>query len=161
MKTEFTEKQKFTQWWLWLILAGIGFLPIYGIYKQLILGEAFGNKPMSDVGLIVFSIFVFGLITLFGLLNLKTEIDQHEVRMHFFPFAKKKISWNDIKHAQVVDYGFVGGWGIRIGSKYGTIYNVSGSKGLAIELKDGKKFVIGTQREIELEKVINNIQSKR
>ena len=52
MKTEFKEEQKFTQWWLWVILIPIGILPIFGIYKQLILGEKFGDKPMSDLGLI-------------------------------------------------------------------------------------------------------------
>ena len=34
MKTEFKEVQKFTQWWLWLIIIGVGMLPIYGIYTQ-------------------------------------------------------------------------------------------------------------------------------
>ncbi|WP_260402681.1 MULTISPECIES: phosphoethanolamine transferase domain-containing protein [Aequorivita] len=65
MKIVFKEEQKFTQWWLWLILIGIGVLPIIGIYKQLIIEEKFGDNPMSDLGLIIFSIFIFGLITLF------------------------------------------------------------------------------------------------
>ena len=45
MKTQFTEKQKFTQWWLWLILISIGIIPIIGIYKQIILGKPFGVIP--------------------------------------------------------------------------------------------------------------------
>ena len=56
MKTEFKEEQKFTQWWLWLILIPIGVLPIFGIYKQMILGEMFEDKPMSDLGLIIGSV---------------------------------------------------------------------------------------------------------
>ena len=46
MNIVFKETQKFSQWWLWLILIGIGILPILGIYKQLIIGEKFGDKPM-------------------------------------------------------------------------------------------------------------------
>ena len=78
MKTEFTEEQKFTQWWLWVILIGIGLLPVYGIYKQVIIGEDFGSKPLSNLGLIIFSVFVFCFILLFYFMRLKTEIDQQE-----------------------------------------------------------------------------------
>ena len=62
MNIVFKETQKFSQWWLWLILIGIGILPILGIYKQLIIGEKFGDKPMSDLGIIIFAVFVFSLI---------------------------------------------------------------------------------------------------
>lgn len=53
---------------------------------------------------------------------------------------------------KVINYGFVGGWGIRLWTKYGTVYNVSGNKGLFIKLKNGKTMVIGTQKSQELEK---------
>jgi len=154
MKIEFKEEQKFTQWWLWLILIGIGLLPIYGIYKQLILGEQFGDNPMSDLGLIIFTVFVFGLIAMFWYMRMRTEIDQNEIRMSFFPFVKKRVKWKEIKNAEVVNYGFVGGWGIRLCTKYGTVYNTKGNKGLAIELLNGKKFLIGTQKETELSEII-------
>jgi hypothetical protein len=154
MKTEFKEEQKFTQWWLWLLLIGIGILPIIGIYKQFIIGEDFGSKPMNDTGLIIFSLFVFGLIALFWCMRLKTEIDTKEIRMRFFPFAKKRIAWKDVKSSEVVNYGFVGGWGIRLWTSYGTVYNVKGDKGIAIELSNGKKLLIGTQKEAELKEFI-------
>ena len=155
MKIEFKEEQKFTQWWLWLILVGTGTLPILGIYKQLIIGEKFGDKPMSDLGLIIFAVFVFSLIAMFWFVRLKTEIDQNEIRMRFFPLVKKRVNWKEIKNAEIVNYGFVGGWGIRLGTQYGTVYNMKGNKGLAIELVNGKKFLIGTQKETELNKIVN------
>ncbi len=157
MKTEFKEEQKFTQWWLWSILILIGILPIFGIYQQLILGEPFGDKPMSDTGLIIFSVFVFSLIGLFIIMKLKTSIDKNGIRMSFFPFAKKKVSWNEIKNMNVVNYGFVGGRGIRLWTKYGTVYSMKGNKGLAIELENGKKFLIGTQKETELSNLIEKM----
>lgn len=159
MKKEFEETQKFTQWWLWLILIPIACLPIIGIYKQLILGIKFGDKPMSDFGLIVFSILIFLLIALFLVMKLKTFIDKDEIQMNFYPFVKKQIKWNKIKNAEVVNYGFVGGWGIRLWTAYGTVYNVRGNKGLAIELHDGKKFLIGTQKEIELKEVLKKLNT--
>tara|TARA_R110002051_G_scaffold298754_3_gene365715 strand:- start:5621 stop:6100 length:480 start_codon:yes stop_codon:yes gene_type:complete len=158
MKTEFAEEQKFTQWWLWLILIAIGLLPVYGIYKQLIIGEDFGSKPMSNLGLIIFSVFVLCFILLFYFMRLKTEIDPKEIRMRFFPFVQKSIPWSEIKDAKLVNYGFVGGWGIRLWTSYGTVYNTKGNKGLAIELLDGKKLLIGTQREADLQKFLDRLE---
>ena len=155
MSIAFKETQKFSQWWLWLILIAIGALPITGLYKQFYLNEAFGDKTMSDLGLIIFAVFVFSLIALFWFMRLKTEIDQNEIRMNFFPFVKKRVNWKEIKNAEIVNYGFVGGWGIRLGTQYGTVYNMKGNKGLAIELVNGKKFLIGTQKETELNKIVN------
>lgn len=158
MKVEFKEQQQFTQWWLWIILTGIGIIPIIGIYKQLIIGEKFGNNPMSDLGLIVFAIFIFGVIALVCLIRLETEIDGNEIRILYFPFVKRRVKWEEVKSAEVVSYQSVG-YGIKRSSKYGTIYNAKGNKGLAIELHDGKKLLIGTQKEGKIsaivEKVIN------
>ncbi len=159
MNIQFKEEQKFTQWWLWILLIGIGILPIYGIYKQLILGEPYGDKPMSNVGLIILAVFIFALLAMFYFMRLKTEIDKYEIRMHFFPFVKKRINWTAIKSAEIIIYGFVGGWGIRLWTKYGTIYNVKGNIGLAIELLNGKKLLIGTQKEVELSEFLKKIKT--
>ncbi len=160
MTTHFKEEQRFTQWWLWLILIPIGILPVVGIVQQVILGEEFGDNPMSDLGLILFAVFIFALLGLFVIMRLKTEIDQTEIRMSFIPFVKKRIKWTEIKEAEVVNYGFVGGWGIRLSFKYGTVYNIKGNKGLAIELRNGKRFVIGTQRESELTKIVERANAE-
>ena len=157
MKTEFKEEQKFNQWWLWLILILMGVLPIVGIYKQLILGEKLGDNPMSDISLLIFSIIMFSLVGLFLIMKLKTSIDKNGINMHFFPFIKKSVDWQQIKNVKVVNYGFVGGWGIRLWTKYGTVYNIRGNKGLEIVLKSGKKFLIGTQKETELSTIIEKM----
>lgn len=160
MKPIFTEEQKFTQWWLWIILIGIGVLPILPVYKQLSVGEDLGNESTFDFGIIMFSVIVYGLIALFLLVKLKTEINQNEIRMSFIPFVKKQVSWQEIKSVEVVNYGFVGGWGIRLWTAYGTVYNIKGNKGLAIELTNGKKFLIGTQKETEMNKIVEEIRKQ-
>jgi len=160
MKTEFKEEQKFNQWWLWLILIPMGVLPLIGIYKQLILGEKLGDNPMSDISLLIFSIIMFSLIGLFLIMKLKTSIDKNGINMHFFPFIKKSVDWQQIKNVKVVNYGFVGGWGIRLWTKYGTVYNMKGNKGLTIELLNGKNFLIGTQKPEELTAMLEKISPK-
>lgn len=159
MQASFQEEQKFGQWWLWLLLLGAGFLPVIGIYQQIILGKSFGNKPMSNVGLVFFTLFVALLIFLFWRIRLKTRINNQGIHLLFFPFAKKNIAWQDIKRAEVVDYGFVGGWGVRWWTKFGTVYNVMGRIGLAIELKNGKKLLIGTQKKTEVGAIVKQYLS--
>nr|WP_315151646.1 hypothetical protein [uncultured Flavobacterium sp.] len=155
METAFKEKQKFTQWWLWLLLIGIGVFQVYGIFSQLIKGENFGDKPMSDTGLIIFTLIPFGIIILFWYMKLETEIDETEIRIKFIPLAKKTFRWEDIRAATVVEYKFVG-YGIRLFTSYGTVYNTKGNMGLAIELKSGEKILIGTQKASELSQKIEN-----
>ena len=157
MKTEFKEEQKFTQWWLWLILIGIALIPVYGIYKQIFQGEVFGDKPMSNLGLIAFVIFMLLFLLLFLLFKLTTEINTKEIKIQFFPLVNKVVEWKDVKSAQVLNYGFVGGWGIRLFTKYGTVYNIKGNKGLALELRDGKKLLVGSQKMEELYEIVKNV----
>jgi len=154
MELKFEEKQKFTQWWLWILLLGITLIPVYGIYQQIILGEPFGDKPLPDFGLIAFLLFMLAFVGFFWKMELRTNIDKEVISVKFFPFTNKEIKWEEISHAKVVNYGFVGGWGVRVGTKYGTVYNTNGKIGLALELKNGKKLCIGTQREEELNKII-------
>ena len=159
MKLLFTETQKFTQWWLWLLLLGIGSIPVYGIYQQFVLDTPFGSNPMSDNGLIGFSFLIYLVIVFFFFVKLKTEITSEEIKINFFPLVSKKVSWKEVASAKIVNYGFVGGWGVRLWTSYGTVYNTKGKIGLAIELKSGKKFLIGTQKETELKSVLKEILS--
>lgn len=138
----FKENQKFSQWWLWLSLLSIGALLFY-----------IGPKNLGALIVLIVSL-------LFLSMRLITQIDEKGIKFRFFPFVKRAYQWHEIETAQVVDYGFVGGWGIRLFTSYGTIYNVKGSKGLAVELKNGKKFCLGTQRPEEIQKILTSITSK-
>lgn len=161
MKQPFLEKQKFTQWWIWILLISTTLIPIYGIYQQIFQGEPFGDKPASNLELIGVVVLMGVLLGFFWSIQLTTEINEEGIRVKFFPFTNRFIKWADIQSAQVVNYGFVGGWGIRLGTKYGTVYNTSGNTGLALTLKNGKKLCIGTLKEEELKNVINSLIKDR
>lgn len=157
MNLLFKEEQKFTQWWLWLILSALFLIPVLLWYQRLSAEE--GVEPsMSVAGLVVFSAFIFGLVLLFYFIRLRTEIDKKEIRMNFFPLLKKRVKWEEVENAEVVNYGFVGGWGIRFWTRFGIVYNIKGNKGLAVELKSGKKCLIGTQKEAELQEVVKKLK---
>ena len=146
----FEETQGFNQWWIWLLLIGVACIPFYGVVQQVILGNPIGNRPISNTGMIIFAVSMAAFLLFFFLLKLNTTIDQQGIKMSFFPLTKKEISWDQIETTEVINYGFVGGWGIRYFTKYGTVYNTKGNMGLLITLKEGEQFVIGTQRPDEL-----------
>lgn len=151
---EFTESQTFNQWWLWVLLFAIFGVGCYGLIQQLVLEVPFGSKPMNNVGIIGFSLFNLGMILFFKWMRLETKIDKKGIYMRFVPFKTKFHTWEEIGSISVVNYGFVGGWGIRLFTNYGTVYNMRGAEGLAIRLKSGKKYLIGSQRVDELTQVV-------
>jgi hypothetical protein len=155
----FTESQRFTQWWLWLIIIGVAGLHFYSLYQQFYLGKPFGDNPTSDEGLIMFSLIPALLIVLFLLLRLDTKVDTEGVHYRFFPFQLnyKLIKWDELEKAYVRQYKPIyeyGGWGIRGWGK-DKARNVSGNMGLQLEMKDGDRLLIGTQKPEEMEKAVN------
>lgn len=108
MKILFKEKQKFTQWWIWLILIGLGSIAVYGVVQQIFFGVEFESKPMSNIGIIIFALCVLGFIYFFWYMTLITKINDNGIKMQFVPFVKKEIKWNELKSAKIVNYRFVG-----------------------------------------------------
>ena len=157
METKFTETQRFTQWWLWVILIGVLLIPIYGMYKQMFLGEPFGDNPTSNIGLIVFFVTILGLVIGFRLIKLHTTVDAKGISFDFLPFSSKEILWSEVLTAEVIDYGCVGGYGVRLFTDYGTVYNIKGRIGLHVVLKSGDEFCLGTQKPDELKMLLNKL----
>lgn len=143
---KFTEIQRFTQWWVWAFLIGLLCLPLYGIYQQILRGEPWGNNPMSDTGLWIFLLGMLAFLGFFAYIELRTEIDQRGVRVRLRPIASRVFKWENIEKVEPITYGFVG-YGLRLSFKYGTVYNIKGNKGVAIYLKDGGRYLIGTQQQ--------------
>ena len=159
----FSEQQRFKQWWFWLIFLGIDTLFLVGVYKQIIRGQQFGDKPMSNEGLIIITIIVVLLTVAFALIKLETQVKHDGIYVRFFPFriSFKHYPWDSIsssfvrKYRPLVEYG---GWGVRFsvfGS--GTAYNVSGNIGLQLIFTNKKKLLIGTKKPDQLTEVLNKI----
>jgi hypothetical protein len=156
LKSAYTEIQKFTQWWLWVLLLAVLALPVYGMLQQIILGEPFGSKPMSDLGLVLFFVGTLLIIGLFWYLELRTEIDETGIRVRLRPISAEVFTWDQIEHIEIITYGFVG-YGLRFSSKYGTVYNTRGNKGLSIRLKSGSRYVVGTQNPEGISQILRTL----
>lgn len=157
----FSEKQRFTQWWIWVILLVPFFISGYGVYQQLYLGIPFGKQTVSDFSLL--SIF-FGMLCLpvsMLIFCLHTQITKEGILVKFFPFHIKfrEYKWADLKNIHVRKYspiGEYGGWGLR-GFGNNKALNVSGNIGLQLEFHNGKKLLIGTLKGEELNQVLTQL----
>ena len=153
----FKEEQAFRQWWLIIILGGALILSA---------GSFFMNALVSSIthwkllGLFT----VTFIVILFWIVRLQTKIDANGINARFFPLKiyKRQYKWNEISQCYVRRYSpfqEYGGWGVR-GTKNAKAYNVSGNMGIQIITRDRKKFLIGTKKPDEAEKVIKRYQEK-
>ena len=158
MSPLFTEQQRFTQKWLWallIVLAIIHFsIPIYQWVSEKPIDPLFTNHTM----MIIYMCAILLPMALIGYMRLDTTITKERVQITFRPFVNRQFLWKDIEKAAVINYGFIGGWGIRLWTGYKVAYNVKGNKGLVLYMKNGKKYLIGTQKEEELKEVIHKLQ---
>jgi hypothetical protein len=156
----YRETQYFRQLWLWALVLFISLLSLYGVFQQLILGEPFGNNPAPDSMMVVLSIiFGIGLPLFMYMMNLTIEIRSDGLYFRFFPFhlSFHRIAAEEIKWFEACTYGPIrdyGGWGIRYGRK-GKAYNVSGNRGVQLELSKGKHLLVGSQKPEELVEALN------
>lgn len=76
--------------------------------------------------------------------SLTVEVTDQHLRWRFGPgFIRKKVLLSDIGHAEVTRTKVIEGWGIHRTSR-GWLYNVSGFQAVAIRLKTGKRFLLGS-----------------
>lgn len=159
----FTERQRFKQWWLWFILLGINGLFLFGVIKQVVGGEPYGDKPMSNTGLIITTALTVFLTFLFVSFRLETIIRKDGIYVRFFPFHLKfrHYAWEKLTKSYVRQYAPIaeyGGWGLRYGFMgKGKALNVSGNKGLQLKFTDNKKLLIGTNKPDELTEILNKL----
>lgn len=156
-KIRFKETQKFTQWWLWLIILAPIILAAFNIVGSILYvfggytPDDSGNASISWIsGRISMVPFIFVVIYILTILflafsKLKIVISNNEIRINHLLFFKKVIRLSDVVDYRITDYDFVG-YGIRKTKKYGTVYNVKGKDGLAITLNNGNKYLIGSQK---------------
>lgn len=152
--TIFKEKQRFTQWWLWLILLVPLLLNLFYYW------QTHGAESLTKI--LGMSELMMGIIiTLFLILRLETKITQEGWYYRFLPFqiGFRRIGWDEIQNAEIRNYNPVReylGWGWRV-SDHGTAYNVKGDIGLKLVLKSGKHILFGTQKPEDLQEALGQV----
>ena len=133
---------------------------LWGFIQQIILGIPFGNNPASDWGLILFGLLPVLLLFLLFRLRLTTIYDTEGISLSLTWLSKRRIAWEEVGKAYIRKYNPIreyGGWGLRISIVgKGKAYTMGGRYGLQLELRNGSKVLIGTDRPEELRQVLRS-----
>jgi hypothetical protein len=146
----FEEVQAFRQPWLWGLLLAVFLLGAVGFGRDFLSGP---DKARSvAVPAVIFVLLWGGLCLFLYSLRLTTRVDHRHLHVRFFPLLRKSIPLEDIARWEARTYRPIleyGGWGLRYSWK-GRAYNVSGNRGVQLEIADGKRVLLGSQRPDEL-----------
>jgi len=159
-ETSFSESQRFTQIWIWLLVLLVVAIGWWAFIEQIVFGHDFGTNPAPDAVLwVIFVLFGLAFPVFFWSLKLVTELRDDHIYLRYFPIYRRRILYKDIKSVCARQYRPIaeyGGWGIRWSPVNGMAYNVSGNMGVQLELTNGKRLLIGSQRADELERTIKS-----
>jgi hypothetical protein len=155
---EFKEIQNRKPWYVWLAPIIINGFMGYALFSQLVWKQPVGNNPASDPILILIALLVLLFTILLMSIRLETKINEEGIEARFFPFhiKSRKFSWSEIEKSYLRTYKPIkeyGGWGIK-GTRKNIAYNYSGKTGLQLELKNGRRVLIGTKMENDIERVL-------
>ena len=161
----FIEEQKFTQP---LVIIGLAIAVIGAIVSVSVVWETISQSNLTEkLAALSGVVIVLSVILLFLNLKLKTRIDEHGISYQFYPFHRsfKVISWNKISNLYIRRYDAIfeyGGWGMKsiLRKNKGKSYTTKGNIGLQLELNNGDKILIGTQKKEELQRVLNTYNKK-
>lgn len=160
VKPKFIETLKFFQWWNFLFLVSISAIFLFLVYGQMSRTELDGNVKNGlflifavIVSILLISVFLVGYL----LIRLRTEINVKGIQIKFTPFINKTFKWTEIKSAEIVTCKVFAEWSLKGWKRYGVYRNNKGNKALALILADGKKLLIGTQKESELIKILEKM----
>ena len=128
----------------WVTIVAIGLCIIFIAYA-LMVGE-FRSVPFIVLIVLGICLVLFPTLTVSG--------DQDNLEIRFGPgIIRRKFLFKDIESCKVVKNPWYYGWGIRR-IPDGWLYNVSGLYAVEIQMKNGKKYQIGTDVPDELAQFI-------
>lgn len=149
----FREQQSFRQRRVLILLAIPPAAMLLLLVWQVILGHAWGTKPLSNARVIGWTVFLWLVYLRLVTVRLVTHVrlDELSVGMRGL-WSERHIPLKEITSAKVVTYNAArdyGGYGIRT-TRRGKAYIAGGDRGVRIELVKGGAVLIGSARPEEL-----------
>ena len=149
----FHEQQSFRQRRIRILLAIPPAAMLLILVWQVLLGHAWGTKPVSNASVIGWTIFLWLVYLRLVTVRLVTHVVPGEVSVGMRGLWRERhIPLNEIKTAKVVTYDAArdyGGYGIRM-TRRGKAYIAGGNRGVRLELVKGGAVLIGSARPEEL-----------
>lgn len=143
--TYYRHEQK--AWWLVFVLLGL-MVPVVVAYGQL-------GSPKFPLWILVLAVG-FDVVLALMFWKLSIEVTQQQIIVRFgIGWIRKTIALADIKSCELSQHKWYWGWGIRYTGD-GWMWNISGLQGVALHLKQGDVFRLGTDEPQKLQQAIQN-----
>lgn len=156
----FHEIQHPGSWWLWAIGIGVGIPLFVGAAVLWRVARRSESRGLRAVLLVCAACtFSSGVAptAFIAMLGMTTDVGDAGLRVTISPFLlEDTIGFDAITSVQVRRYDPIreyGGWGIRVGRR-GRAYNMTGDRGVQLELRDAPPLLVGSQRPEELAEAI-------
>ena len=155
---QFRETQQFRQTRLRVLLAippvAMSVLCVW----QVVLGHPWGQHPISNGGAVGWTIFLWLIYLRLITVRLVTEVRADEVFVSMRGLWRaRRIPVADIRSATAVTFDPIrdfGGFGVRSTNR-GVAYLAGGNRGVRLELANGSRVTIGSQRPEDLAHAIS------
>lgn len=161
----FTEKQRLKHWWVWLLVAAGAVFAWWTFVQGVLLGQPVGDNPPPTAVYWLILIFVgIGLPGLIYAVRMTTTVNRDKLTIRYWPIVTRIIPVAQLSSCEAREYRPIreyGGWGIRWAGKRGMAYSMYGKQGVQLELQNGSRLLIGSQRAAELEKALRRAQSEQ
>ena len=155
LSLSFTETQRFSQRWRWLLAA----LTLLALGSS---GIAMLKAP-SWPALLIMAVVLLPLLAGLWLMRLEVRVDAAGIHYRYLPllWRWRYWPWTDFQKVFPRTYsplGEYGGWGIK-GLPGELVYNVWGPAGLQLVFQSGNRLLLGTQQPEQLRLVLASLQA--
>ena len=115
---------------------------------------AFKSTIRHSLPILLSSVVLVAYAFLFDSMTVK--VSRTYISLKFgIGIIRKRFAIIDVQNAAIVRNRWYYGWGIRL-TPHGWLYNVSGLDAIKIQLRNGRKYRIGTDEPVELLSVIHS-----
>ena len=152
-QTWFHETQRLRQWHVRIVLALPPAALLFMSVRQVGFHHPWGHPPMSNGGLLFLTILLLLVYVRLITVRLVTDLRHGELTVGLRGlWRKKRVPLAELQSATAIHYdpaSEYGGYGIRPGPR-GLAYIASGNRAVQLDLRDGHKLLVGSQRAEEL-----------
>ena len=137
----------------------VGYLIIVVVVAAMVaIGIILATAGINWIAIVVLVVLAVALVSF---PSLTVVIWEEEVVVQFGPRSiRKRFKLNEIQSCQAVKIPWYYGWGIRL-TPHGILFRVSGFQAVEINLRTGKRYLIGTDVPQELEEAIRQAINSR
>ncbi len=161
MNVVYKEEQSFRQWWAIILLLTLLIGPFYSYFDGISENAREDGNYLSLKVLVIIVIVVLTIIFFFLTTRMTTTIGDEGIYIRYYPIISKKFYWPDIEQVYYIQQ--INAWRGKAFLPQGRarVYMIGGNEGFVIIMKNGNRYIVGTQNTSEMRKALKRLRAIR